>query len=118
MDWRLLPGTLPASTATPAQLKGRSPDVLVGDVSHDKNAFRRMLAALEIEGAIPNRPNRKRPYPPHPALTLQRVAKDYLYRLGHLHRVATCYEKTRECYDSVIALAVLWTALREDCPPR
>ncbi len=126
VDWRLLPGTLPASTATkallrrggPAVLERWAPAVLVGDVSHDNNAFRRMLAALEIEGAIPNRPNRKKPYPPHPALELQRVADDCLFRLRHFRRVATRYEKTREGYDSVIALAVLWTALQEDYPPR
>ena len=125
VDWGLLPGTLPASMATPALLRRRgpaalarwTPAVLVGDVSHDKNSFRRMLAAQGIEAAIPNHPNRKHPYPLRPGLKLQRVANYCLFRLKHFHRVATRYEKTRENYDAVIALGVLWIALQEDLPP-
>ena len=115
-DWRLLPGNVPESRATPDLVESTLPRRLVADEAHDSNRIRSMLGTRSIEGAIRNHPRRKLRYPWHPALKLQHVADNYFARLKRFRRVATRYEKTYEGYDAMIALAALYIALRQDCP--
>ena len=117
VDWRLLPGNVPESRATPDLVEVSRPRMVVADEAHDSNRIRWMLKGRNIEAAIRNHPRRKRaPYPWHPALKLQHVADNYFARLKRFRRVATRYEKTYEGYDAMIALAALSIALRQDCP--
>lgn len=116
VDWLLLAGNAPESRAMPALLEGLHPALVVADKIHDTNANRKMLERLNIAGAIANHPRRKDPYPWHPAIKLQNVVDRYFSRLKSFRRVATRYEKTRDNYDAVIALAALWIALRQDYP--
>ena len=117
VDWRLLPGNVPESRATPELVEVSRPRMVVADEAHDSNRIRWMLKGRHIEAAIRNHPRRKRtPYPWHPALKLQHVADNYFARLKRFRRVATRYEKTYQGYDAMIALAALSIALRQDCP--
>ncbi len=116
LDWRLLAGNAPESRAMPALLDGLHPSLVVADKIHDTNANRGLLERRGIRAAIPNHPRRKDPYPWHPAIKKQHIADNYFCRLKSFRRVATRYEKTRENYDAVIALAALWIALRQDYP--
>lgn len=118
VDWILLPGNAPESTAMELLLAGLRPALVVADAIHDNDEIREMLKQRNIDAAIANLPQRNPPYPRHPAIRSQHVADNYFAELKEFRRVATRYEKTAVSFDAVIALAVLWIALRKDYPAR
>ncbi|MXZ91782.1 MAG: transposase [Chloroflexi bacterium] len=116
LGWHLLAGNVAKWKGTPKLLEGMRPSVVVAPNDHDNNRFRQILWLRLIQAAIPNHSRRKRRYPEHSAIKLQRVADSVIARLKRFRRVGTRYEKTSEGYDAVVALAALWIALLRDHP--
>ncbi len=82
--------------------------VLIADKAYDCTRMRRSLAARKIAVVIPNKRNRKRPYPhDEQAYKDRNVVERMFCRLKDFRRIATRYDKLARNYLSALCLAAI-----------
>ena len=90
-------------------LKAAKPTVRVlADKAYDSAELRRLLAQRNVKAIIPNRRNRKQPYP-FDAVTYKRrnVVERTFCRLKDFRRIATRYDRLAATFLSAVCLAAI-----------
>jgi len=89
----------------------RAPKQLLGDKAYDSDALREWLKTRNTEPVIPNKKNRKTPYPFKKRRYRQRNKIERMFcRLKDARRIATRYDKSAKTYLNAICLmaVVYW----------
>ena len=81
---------------------------LLADKAYDAGHYRARLKQLHIQPVIPNKSNRKRPYPfDRKRYRNRNVIERMFGRLKDFRRVATRYDKNAKNYMAALCLAAL-----------
>lgn len=104
------------SDYTPAiQLLGtRRAEAVLADKGYDADAIvAHVETTMQAKAVIPPRSNRKHQRPYDKALyKLRNRIERCFSKLKHFRRFATRYEKSKQCFQALVALACIWIALK------
>jgi transposase len=86
----------------------KAPKQLLGDKAYDSDELRAWLKQRTTEAVIPNKNNRKNPYPFKKRRYRQRNKIERMFcRLKDARRIATRYDKSAKTYLSAICLMAI-----------
>ena len=88
-------------------------DVVMADAAYDSDRLRDAIARKGAVAVIPNNPSRARKYPLDKDLYTQRHLVECCFsKLKHFRRFATRYEKLKQNFKALVAIASAWLHLK------
>ncbi len=91
----------------------RQAEAVLADKGYDSNSILAHVESMKAEAVIPSRRCRKKQRPHNEKLYKQRNRIERCFsRLKQFRRLATRYEKSKACFQALVALACSWLLLR------
>ena len=91
----------------------RRAEAVIADKGYDSDSILAHIEAMKAEPVIPSRRCRKQQRQHNEQLYKQRNRIERCFsRLKHFRRLATRYEKSKTCFQALVALACSWLLLQ------
>lgn len=113
MDFLITGGQVHDCTQAVALLGGRTAEAVIADKGYDADAIVEHIEAMGAKAVIPPKRNRKEQREYDKALYKQRNRIERCFsKLKCFRRFATRYEKSKVCFQALVALACAWICLQ------
>lgn len=113
LRFRITPGQASDITSAPGLLEGQRAGAVLADKAYDGNDLRKLIAAIDAEGVIPSKRNRKVFIPHDETIYKHRNQIERCFgRLKHFRRFATRYDRRTIHFTGFVHLAAAMIWLR------
>ena len=114
LEFLITAGQISDYTPAIALLGCRQADAVIADKGYDSDAIvEHVRTKMKAEVVIPPRSHRKQPRNYDPArYKLRNRIERCFSKLKQFRRFATRYEKSKACFQALVALACMWIILR------
>lgn len=113
VDFCITGGQVNDCTQAIALLGTHKAEAVLADKGYDADAIVEHIEAMGAKAVIPPKHNRKAPREYDQILYKQRNRIERCFsKLKHFRRFATRYEKSKNCFQSLVALACSWIILQ------
>ena len=113
IDFRITAGQINDCTQAVELLGQRQTEAVIADKGYDSDSILAHVEAMKAEAVIPSRRCRRKQRQHNEQLYKQRNRIECCFsRLKQFRRLATRYEKSKSCFQALVALACSWLLLQ------
>ncbi len=113
VDFTVTGGQVNDCTQAVGLLGERKAEWVMADKGYDSKAIRAHIAAMGAEAVVPSLSSRKHQHPHDKELYRKRNCIERCFsKLKHLRRFATRYEKLKQNFKAIVAIACAWMHLK------